>query len=358
MRLYLIGAGVIARTHVAASGHLGVPVEVRVADPAPAVLADFLAAVPGAVGFVSAEAMLAAEAPAPDDVVVVATPPVLHAATAIAAARSGRAVLCEKPLAMSLDEAEAMLAAAEEAGVLLGSCTCRFSGLPHIEAVKRVAASGVLGRVHALELATVWPRSRAGIEYQPASRWFLDASLSGGGVLMDLGSYDVSILFDLLHPVAVEVRDAWFAQPVTGADPADVVFDVETSVGAALRLLLEDGTVVHVAYRRATGTHEVEHARAQLIGTHGVVRWTPIDSQAPVLLRTDRDGEVHEEEVPPPEREPLSIFDRPLVEFWAALQGRPSRAAVGAAAIDEFRVLQAISAVARTGEPARVEVRR
>jgi hypothetical protein len=175
---------------------------------------------------------------------------------------------------------------------------------------------------------------------------------------MDLGSYDVSILFDLLRPVAVEVQDAWIAQPVTGADPQDVVFDVETSAGAAMRFIQEDGTVVHVAYRRATGTHEVEHARAQLAGTHGVVRWTPIDSHAPVLVRTDALGEVHEEGVVPPPREPLSIFDRPLVEFWAALQGRPSRAAVGSAAIDEFRVLQAMYAVARTGTPQRIEVTR
>ena len=62
--------------------------------------------------------------------------------------------------------------------------------------------------------------------------------------------------------------------------------------------------------------------------------------------------------VTPPERSPLSIFDRPLVEFWGALQGRPSRAAVGTTAIDEFRVLQAIYDVARTGVAARVEVRR
>src|SRR4051812_17434750 len=88
MRLYLIGAGVIARTHVAAAGHLGVPVEVRVAAPSPAVLADFLAAVPDATGFASAEEMLAAEPAATDDVVVVATPPKFHAQTALAAAES------------------------------------------------------------------------------------------------------------------------------------------------------------------------------------------------------------------------------------------------------------------------------
>jgi predicted dehydrogenase len=358
MRLYLVGAGVIARTHASAAAHLGVPVELRVADPAAGVLEDFLAAFPDARGYPSAEAMLAADPAAPDDLVVIATPPVFHAATTLAALRTGRPVLCEKPLAMTVEEAEAMLAAAEEAGVLLGVCSTRFRGLPHTEAVKRVIASGALGELHALEFATVWPRSRAGIEYQPTSRWFLDASKSGGGIVLDWGPYDVSTLVDLLHPAAVEVQDAWIARPVTGADPQGVVFDVETSAGAALRLIDGDGRVVHVAYRRATGTHATEHARAELAGDTGAVRWTPFDSQQPVLLRRDVAGEVREEEVPSPDRSPLSIFERPLVEFWKALQGEPSLATVGAAVVDEFRVLQAIYAVARTGEPARVELHR
>jgi predicted dehydrogenase len=249
-----------------------------------------------------------------------------------------------------------MLAAAGQAGVLLGTCSTRFRGLPHTEAVKGVLASGVLGDVHALEFATVWPRSRSGIEYQPSSRWFLDSAVSGGGVVMDWGPYDVSTLFDLLQPVAVEVQDAWIARPRTGADPLDVVFDVETTAGAAMRFSAADGSVVHVAYRRASGSHATEHARSELSGTTGALRWTPFDSQQPVHLRTDVAGEVREEEVPPGERSPLSIFDRPLVEFWAALTGRPSLATVGALAVDEFRVLRAIYDVARTGVPARIEV--
>ena len=357
MRLYLIGAGVIARTHVDAADHLGVPVDVRVADPNPVVLADFLATFPDAVAFSSADAMLEAEEPVPDDVVVVATPPAFHAETTLAAIAGGRPVLCEKPLAMSVEEADRMLAAADAAGVLLGSCGTRFRGLPHTEAVRGVLRSGVLGDVHALDFATVWPRSRAGIEYQPASRWFLDSRRSGGGVVMDWGPYDMSTLFDLLEPGAIDVLDAWVAQPRTGADPDDVVFDVETAAGAALRVERRDGTVVHVAYRRSSGTHATEEAKAELIGTTGALRWVPFDSEQPVHLRTDVDGHVKEEEVPPPEREPLSILDRPLVEFWAALQGRPSRATVGAAVVDEFRCLQAIYEVARTGRPVRVEMR-
>src|SRR3954452_13540177 len=137
MRLYLIGAGVIARTHAEAAGKLGEPIELRVADPASEVLAGFLEAFPQAVGYPGAEAMLGAEAAADGDIVIVATPPVFHSGPAIAAARSGRNVLCEKPLALSVAEAEEMLHAADEHGVLFGSCSTRFRGLPHNEAVKR-----------------------------------------------------------------------------------------------------------------------------------------------------------------------------------------------------------------------------
>jgi predicted dehydrogenase len=290
-------------------------------------------------------------------VVIVATPPVLHAGPAIAAARSGRNVLCEKPLAMSVDEAEEMLRAADEQGVLFGSCSTRFRGLPHNETVKKVLASGVLGELVHLDFVTKWPRSRAGIEYQPASRWFLDRSKSGGGVVMDWGPYDISTLFDLFEPDRVEIVDAWTAKAETGADPHDVVHDTESTAGATLRLGRRDG-VLRVNYERANGTHAEEFARAELEGTRGSLRWVPFDSQQPVYLATDVDGQRHEEEVPAPPRSPLTIFDRPLVHFHAALRGRPSLASIGAEAIDEFRCVQGIYDTAESGAPTVVEVHR
>jgi predicted dehydrogenase len=348
-------SGAIAHTHVDAAAKLGEPVELRVADPSEPALSAFQAAHPSAIAFPTAEAMLASEPAAPGDIVVVATPPAFHAGPAIAAARSGRNVLCEKPLAISMAEADEMLRVATERDVLFGSCSTRFRGLPHTETVKRLLASGALGDVYALSFVTRWPRSRAGIEYQPGSRWFLDSSKSGGGVVMDWGPYDISTLFDLLHPTAVEITDTWIAQPRTAADPTDVVFDVEAHAGAAMRFHTADG-IVHVAYERANATHGEELARAELSGTLGSLRWTPFDSRQPVHLRTDRNGEPHEEVVQPPEREDLSIFDRPLIHFAAAVAGSPSPANLGRDAVIEFRCLRAIYEVARTGQPARIEV--
>lgn len=71
----------------------------------------------------------------PDDFVVVAAPPFTHHEETIAALESGRHVLCEKPLAPTLDEAKAMLATAREHDRLLGSCSCRHYRTPGTERV-------------------------------------------------------------------------------------------------------------------------------------------------------------------------------------------------------------------------------
>ena len=357
MRLYLIGAGVIARTHVAAAAHLGEDVEVHAAEPVAAVRESFAAEIPEATLYASSEEMLASPA-REDDVVVIATPPFAHLGPAVAALRSGRHVLCEKPLVLDGAEAAELLRVSEETGRLLGSCSTRFRGLPHTETVKRAMVSGVLGDVYGVTFTTRWPRSRAGIEYQPATRWFLDSSRSGGGVLMDLGPYDVSTLFDLFDPVRVEVRDAWMGRAVTGADPADVVIDVESDVGAALRLTLPDGRTLPVVFGRATGTQATEIAHGEIVGTTGALHWAPFDSEKPVFLRTDDGGEIAESELEPVPREPLSIFERPLVEFVHALRGRPSRAALGAVAVAEFLVIRAIYEAVASGAPQIVEVPR
>ncbi|WP_309120675.1 Gfo/Idh/MocA family oxidoreductase [Paenibacillus sp.] len=77
VRIYLIGAGVIARAHAAAA-KLPEPAALRVADPNPAALESFRDAYPEAAAFDDAAKMLASEPARDDDIVIVATPPFLH----------------------------------------------------------------------------------------------------------------------------------------------------------------------------------------------------------------------------------------------------------------------------------------
>lgn len=356
MRIYLIGAGVIARTHAATSARLDEPIELRVADPSADALAGFVDAFPNARSFASTGEMLSSEPASDDDIVIVAAPPFAHAESAAAALESGRNVLCEKPLAMTNREADEMLRTADRSGRLLGCCSTRFSGLPHTEAVKRVLASGILGELYHVSFINRWSRSRSGIEYQPNSRWFLDSSLSGGGVLMDWGPYDISTLDDIFTPDRVEIADAWVSRIQTGADPAGVPFDVETAVGASM-VLTAGKRSLHVDYERASASHLADFASAQIEGTLGALQWTPFDSHAPVFLRRDVDGVDIEEVVPPSERAPYTIFEHPLVYFRDAVRRKPSRAAVGEVAVGQFRWLRALYDCERTGEVQRIELR-
>jgi predicted dehydrogenase len=167
------------------------------------------------------------------DVVVVASPNATHAPTCIAALRSGAHVLCEKPLATSVAEAEAMARAAEESGrELMVAFANRFR--PEVAALRTAMRERGLGGVESIRCG--WLR-RNGIP--GVGTWFTSRALSGGGVLIDLGSHllDLAVWLSgrprLLHAACVHARTAepgaqaaWYAS--AGA-PAATSFDVEVT---------------------------------------------------------------------------------------------------------------------------------
>ncbi len=118
----------------------------------------------------------AAELIARKDVAVVhvATPPNSHDELALAAIKAGKHVLCEKPLAMNLTQADEILAAADRAGVIVPvNFVLRYN--PVVDAVKAIIDSGVMGRVLAGFLTNC-----AFDTFMPPDHWFWDSSVSGG----------------------------------------------------------------------------------------------------------------------------------------------------------------------------------
>lgn len=107
-----------------------------------------------------------------------------HYAATLAAIAGNKAVLCEKPFAMSAVEAAEMVAAARGAGtLLLEAMWTRF--LPHIARVREILAAGTLG-----DVVYVTAEHGQWFERNPEHRLF--APLLGGGALLDLGIYPVS----------------------------------------------------------------------------------------------------------------------------------------------------------------------
>src|SRR5262245_35810727 len=138
----IVGAGMVARYHATAIGRTPGARLVAVCRGDSA-RADAAAAQFGVPCETSYDALLAR---GDVDAICVCTPSGLHAAQAIAAARAGKHVLVEKPMALTLADADAMIAASRASGVLLGVALQRRID-PSFRAVREAIEAGELGRL-------------------------------------------------------------------------------------------------------------------------------------------------------------------------------------------------------------------
>jgi predicted dehydrogenase len=137
------------------------------------------------------------------DIVYIVLPNFLHAEYTIRALRAGKHVLCEKPMATNVADAEKMVAAARAADrKLMIAYRCHYE--PHnLEAMRRIR-SGRYGRPR-LVLTDMLRQSDPS---DPSDAWRLDWVKSGGGALADMGIYGINGARYLLAEEPVEVR-AW-----------------------------------------------------------------------------------------------------------------------------------------------------
>lgn len=139
------------------------------------------------------------------DVVCLATPSGQHAAQACAAAQAGKHVLVEKPIALTLADADAMIAACNEAGVKLGVLLQRRAE-PTFKRIKQAVQAGDLGDLTLGMVTIPYYRSEA---YYNQAQWRGTWALDGGGVLMNQGIHLVDLLvWTMGDPVKVQARAA------------------------------------------------------------------------------------------------------------------------------------------------------
>lgn len=264
-RVGIVGAGFMGTTHAEAWAGTDAELVAVIADrdTPPEVLADRY----GARAHTDLEAFLADV-----DVVDVCAPTHLHADLAIAAMRADRHVVCEKPLARTPDQAEAMLAAARAAGVqLLVAHVVRF--FPEYAAVKAAVDRGTVGTPAVLRLGRSTFRPR-----KAADNWFVDEEKSGG-LVFDLMVHDI----DIARWIAGDVVSV-LARSVQGARPGA---DGDHAV-AILRHA--DGALTHL---EASWAHPPPtfRTRGEVAGDAGVLSWDS-DRTDPVrpLLRTRAAG--------------------------------------------------------------------
>jgi predicted dehydrogenase len=196
-RIGLIGAGSIAGVHL--DGYLRAP-DARVsavADVDAEAARRYAERAGGAEVFADYRELLAST---DVDAVDICLPHHLHAPAIIAAAAAGKHVLCEKPLCISLAEADEIAAAVASSGITL-MCAHNLLFLPTVGPARELIREGRLGSLYTARTTDAF--------FSPADAtnigWRADRAQSGGGELLDTGYHPMYLLLYLLGSPPVEV---------------------------------------------------------------------------------------------------------------------------------------------------------
>lgn len=159
------------------------------------------------------------------DAMYIASPPGKHLEQTLACAQAGKHVLCEKPLGLTVEEAEAMIRACRKAGVRLGTAFMMRFQAQHQAALKLIA-QGKLGKL-------VFARAQLSCWYPPIpNTWRQDPVQGGGGSLMDMGGHCIDLLEMFFGAV----------QAVTCVTHR-TVHEYESEDSAVATLLFENGAI-------------------------------------------------------------------------------------------------------------------
>lgn len=161
-------------------------------------------------------------------VIDICLPNFLHAGAALKAAAAGKHVICEKPLAVTIEEADEMIAACTSAGVKLMYAE-ELCFAPKFERVRHLVKEGAVGEVYMLKQS----EKHSG----PHSDWFYDVNLSGGGVIMDMGCHAIAWFRWMLKnvkPVSVygTMSTVLHKDRTKGEDNAVIIIEFENGVTA------------------------------------------------------------------------------------------------------------------------------
>ena len=259
------------------------------------------------------------------DAVYISTTNEKHLAQAMAAIAAGKHVICEKPLAMSIEDAVSMVRAAESAGLVFATNHhLRCSGSHR--AVRGLIETGRIGRVLSLRLfhAVHLPAHLQG--------WRITSAEAGGGVIPD-----------------ITVHDADVARFLTGEDPQTVVAQMAASgMGQGVEdsamsvWTMPSGAMVmsHESF-----THPFAGSGLEVHGTEGSIFARGVMTQNPV-------GEIELVSASGRQAVPFdtyNLYQKGVSEFVAAVRGEGRPAADGRDGVKSLAVALAVREAARTG---------
>ena len=196
----------------------------------------------------------------PMDLVIIGSPSGLHATQGISAAKHGLHVLTEKPIDVSAARADALISAAKQAGVKLGTIF-QDRMKPDIRRLKQWIDTGVLGQILLVDARVKWYRPP---EYYSSSKWRGTLALDGGGALINQGVHTVDLLLFLLGDVTrVHAHTATLLHKIEAEDTALAILEFANGATGVFHAT----TAAYPGYQRrveisgSEGTIFLEHDR-------------------------------------------------------------------------------------------------
>ncbi|MDB5057726.1 MAG: putative oxidoreductase [Chloroflexi bacterium] len=323
VRIGLIGAGTVGGWHLTSYQRAGATI-VAVADPNEQ-LGRGRAAEYGSTFYQDYREMLAAEQL---DAVSVCTPPHLHREHALTCMDHGLHVLCEKPFAASMEDARAMVAAAEQSDrVLQVGFVHRF--YEPAQRARQYGADGTLGTLISFH-------NRFAVNNRQNDRdWVLDPRRAGGGTYMDTAMHSVDLFrFVIGEIVAVSAHHRTVAAGMPVEDTGVLVVRSETGVLGVIEAdWMTPVTDYTFAVYGTDGAVKVGYDPAELLA------WT---RQTPTWQRESLESD-----------DAMARFDREIDHFLQCVQGKATPAVTAYDGLRALEVIQAAyeSAATRTEVP-------
>lgn len=259
------------------------------------------------------------------DAVFITSPDAMHHDDALLAFAGGKAVLCEKPLAMSAAEAEQMATAADRAGVQFGVAQ-NFRWNRSLQWAREQIASGRLGMPQIAHAQFAYQAERS------PRRWITDPALACGGPIGDVGVHCIDALRFVLGQEVTAIETLSHADALSGAVEAFASMQMEMS-GGCLALTTVSA---RAAYRTLI---EITGSKASLVIETGLTVDRPIEG-----LILDGTGVV--------ERQGFNNHDAytlMLDSFARAMHGEEDFAATGRDGVRNMQILDAAYGSARAG---------
>jgi UDP-N-acetyl-2-amino-2-deoxyglucuronate dehydrogenase len=277
----------------------------------------------------------------PMDIVAIGSPSGLHAQQGIAAARQGLHVLSEKPLDITTQRADELIAACEQAGVKLG-VFFQDRLRPAVIEIKRMLDSGELGKPVMIAGRVRWYRPP---EYYSGSKWRGTWALDGGGALINQAIHTVDLV-------------QWLFGPVTRVSSAVAtrVHDIEVEDTAAAVIEFESGAIGTI--EAATSLFPGYPRRLEVTGSEGTIVLED-DKIVRSDLRSGAAGAAAAKsaEAAPPENvaspvvSDASAHQRVIEDFIRAIRNNTTPATDGRQGRQSVALVEAIYAAARERRP-------